>query len=417
MRSVLCCWVVGVFWLRLKLVGALPLPLPACQSSAEERQTEHKFHSDHTCNRMVMNDAASLEARQLRKMSFTPSQSMKISREQTLYCPTITTHEALLLDQEKDLVMGHKEGWILNNEATTPVSISFWDQEERRLVSAFNPDISPAHHDPHSIVNPGRWATVTAWQGHVFVMHQLEWVEGQLVQGRILATHRVGLVPIGAQFEPPPKMADISPLTDAAPETTASSTHKDLNERTPPNLMEFCNVLHKGFINEANFPLDLYFAGRRSDFSNQNKNSSSNHKMNETTLLHDDANDWNNLPSCQQKFKFHLGVHHNSVWHEPSQDPHHSLDDWQSPLKYEGTYVSHTFVARLQHDPSIIVEEYTVSPVTVRDCSKQDDDVNESVISMIPMQVDISMGSTNPSSFYIASSLHNSTHYKIEKNE
>eukprot|EP00550_Attheya_septentrionalis_P013140 CAMPEP_0198303680 /NCGR_PEP_ID=MMETSP1449-20131203/57010_1 /TAXON_ID=420275 /ORGANISM="Attheya septentrionalis, Strain CCMP2084" /LENGTH=708 /DNA_ID=CAMNT_0044006183 /DNA_START=140 /DNA_END=2265 /DNA_ORIENTATION=- len=369
-------------------------------------------------------------AHELRFAQFPPSQSMKIPREQTLFCPPITTHEALLLDQEISVMVGYKERWILKNEATKPVSVSFWDQEERKLVSAFNPDISPAHHDQEAIVYPGEWNAISTWQGHVFVMHQLEWVEGELVQGRILATHRVGLVPIGLNFEAPPlQMADI-PLTDPEPHTTAASTERtlsksastpgDLTERTPPNHTDvFCNVMHKGFINEANYPLDLYFAGHRPTFSNNN-----DHQQTKQTL--EDEKDSNNLPPCRHEFKLHLGAHHDhnnndARWDDPSQDAHHTLDDWGSPLKYDGTYVSHNFVARFHHDPSIIVQEYTVSPVIVRDCLTQEEskesifhqaDTVATTMPIIQDEISMSLSTSTISSFHLASSLStNSTIY------
>jgi hypothetical protein len=153
--------------------------LPACQSSADALQMERKFHSDHNCDRQRMNDPDTRAAHDLRLKKFPPSLFMKIPREQTLYCPPITaTNEALLLDEDDLVVVGHRERWILMNEGTKPISISFWWQKERKLVSAFNRYISPAQHDPGAIVNPGKWKTISAWQGHVFVMHQLELVDG-----------------------------------------------------------------------------------------------------------------------------------------------------------------------------------------------------------------------------------------------
>eukprot|EP00978_Attheya_sp_CCMP212_P034462 scaffold144394_cov62-Attheya_sp.AAC.2 len=435
MRSMLCFWVVAVclqvttkvYGLDLKRFRELVEALPACQSSKEELQTENKFHGDHTCNRRIMNDPLTHRAHELRFAQFPPSQSMKIPREQTLYCPPITTHEALLLDQEASVVVGYKERWIIKNEATKPVSVSFWLLEEQKLVSAFNPDISPAHHDQEAIIKPGEWSVVSGWQGHVFVMHQLEWVEGELVQDRILATHRVGLVPIGLNFEAPPQQMAATATNnnkDFPNERTPprpTSTHEDLTKQTLPNPTDFCHVIHKGFINEANYPVDLYFAGRRSTFSNNDNH----YKMNQTL---EDEKDSNNLPPCRHKFKLHLGAHHdhnnnNAGWDDPSRDAHHTLSDWESPLKYEGTYVSHTFVARFHHDPSTIVQEYTVSPVIVRDCSIQEDN-KESIIhqagtvtvatTMPIVQDEISMmisTSTIPS-FHLASSLsNNSTFY------
>jgi hypothetical protein len=246
MQSMLCFGVVAiylqvttkVYGLDLERFHELVEALPICQSSTEALQTEQMFHGDHTCDRRMRNDPVTRAPHDLRLKQFTPSQSMKIPREQTLYCPLITTHEALLLDQEVSVVVGHEEAWILKNEATKPVSISFWDQEERKLVSAFNPDISPAHHDPHAIIYPGDWKVATGWQGHVFVMHQLEWVEGELVQDRILATHRIGLVPIGLNFEAPPNMAAMPTKTSSSsepPNLSPTYNTDSTNERTPPN--------------------------------------------------------------------------------------------------------------------------------------------------------------------------------------
>eukprot|EP00978_Attheya_sp_CCMP212_P005110 scaffold11298_cov50-Attheya_sp.AAC.1 len=437
MLSVVFCLQVttGVYGLDLERFHELMEALPACQASMEALRTEEMFHGDRTCDRKMRNDPVTRAPHDLRLKEFTPSQSMKIPREQTLYCPPITTHEALLSDQEAPVVVGHNERWILNNEATKPVSVSFWSQKERKLVSAFNPNISPAHHDQEAIINPGGWRVGNGWQGHVFVMHQLEWVEGELVQGRILATHRIGLVPIGLNFEAPPNMAAMPTKTnssssseppnlpptynkDSTNEQTPSnptSTHKDFTtERAlsnsastpnPWNRMEFCNVANKGFINEANYPVDLYFAGHLSTVSNSNNHD----KFNETSDC--DENDSNNLPSCQQPFELHLGVHHDhnnndAGWNDPSQDAHHTLDDWESPLKYDGTYISHTFVARLHHDPSIIVQEYTVSPVIVRDCSIKEDN-KESIIHQAGT-VAMTSTSTIPS-FHLAAPLSNST--------
>ena len=397
-----------VYGMDFKQFNELMDALPACQSSTEALQMEHKFHGDHSCDRKLANDPVTHASRVLRLKEFPPSLSINLPREQTLYCPPVTaTNEALLLDEGDSVVEGHQERWILMNEGTKPISVSFWAQKERKLVSAYNRYISPAQHDPGAIVNPGKWRTITAWQGHVFVMHQLELVEGVLMQDRILATHRVGLVPIGLNFEAPSNANVPVPMM-------ATNNNKDfINERiptsNPPSPMgEFCNVMHKGFINEANYPVDLYFAERRSTFANTNNN----HTLSQTS--DGDENDSHNLPSCRQVLtNIHLGVHH-----DPSQDAHHTLNDWESPLRYVGTYVTHTFVARLHHDPSIIVQEYTVSPVIVRDCSIQEDNkdstVNQAatVATTVPIiQDELSMmisTSTYPS-IHLASSLSNST--------
>jgi hypothetical protein len=161
--------------------------------------------------------------------------------------------------------------------------------------------------------------------------------------------------------------------------------------------------MYKGFINEANYPVDLYFAGLQTSDR--------------------DENDSNNLPSCQQNFVQHLGVqhdhnNHDAGWDDPSQDARHTLSDWGSPLKYEGTYVTHTFVARLHHDPSIIVQEYTVSPVILRDCSLKEENKDSTIdegatvattVHIIQDELSMMISNSSYPSFHLDSSLSNST--------
>jgi len=39
--------------------------------------------------------------------------------------------------------------------------------------------------------------------------------------------------------------------------------------------------------------------------------------------------------------------------------------------KYEGSFIGHTFVARLASDPSVIIDKYTLEPTRIIDCPTQ----------------------------------------------
>jgi hypothetical protein len=67
--------------------------------------------------------------------------------------------------------------------------------------------------------------------------------------------------------------------------------------------------------------------------------------------------------SCHEQFKFHLGTNpysNNFHW------------DWDSQTKFEGTYVGHNFVFRLQAKDEIVVDSVTVLPTYVEDCGGPD---------------------------------------------
>jgi hypothetical protein len=36
--------------------------------------------------------------------------------------------------------------------------------------------------------------------------------------------------------------------------------------------------------------------------------------------------------------------------------------------KYEGSYIGHTFVARLASDPKVVIDRYTLEPTRIIDC-------------------------------------------------
>jgi hypothetical protein len=42
--------------------------------------------------------------------------------------------------------------------------------------------------------------------------------------------------------------------------------------------------------------------------------------------------------------------------------------DWESSTKFEGSFIGHTFIARLASDPNIVVDSYTVETTKIIDC-------------------------------------------------
>ena len=63
--------------------------------------------------------------------------------------------------------------------------------------------------------------------------------------------------------------------------------------------------------------------------------------------------------SCGEKFKFHLGTK------PATQD---FMFDWESSTKFEGSFIGHTFVARLASDPQVVIDSYTLEATKVTDC-------------------------------------------------
>uniref|UniRef100_A0A7S2VA82 Uncharacterized protein n=1 Tax=Entomoneis paludosa TaxID=265537 RepID=A0A7S2VA82_9STRA len=63
--------------------------------------------------------------------------------------------------------------------------------------------------------------------------------------------------------------------------------------------------------------------------------------------------------SCQEKFKFHLGL---------NRLPQDFMWGWDSATKFEGSFVGHSFAFRSAADPSILVETVTLQPTRIIDC-------------------------------------------------
>merc|ERR1712028_80297 len=64
--------------------------------------------------------------------------------------------------------------------------------------------------------------------------------------------------------------------------------------------------------------------------------------------------------TCAEQYKFHLGTL------PATQD---FMWDWNSSTKYEGSFIGHTFIARLANDPThTVIDTYTVTPTKIIEC-------------------------------------------------
>ena len=209
-------------------------------------------------------------------------------------------------------------------------------------VSAFDSNISPAHHDPRAILQPGEWKSLSVFLGHTFhVREMIDVGGGQLAPGRILVRHRAGPIPIRNKFGGPNLNCPVQAIIDPKPTEGFDRVPFDYNRR--------CNALFAMFINRMHCPVDIFYAGVDPTAINSKVQSNKDATTAPT-----------NMCTSGERFSFHLGVN-------PSARPDY-IDAWESPVAYEATYLTHKFVARLHHEPSIIVDEITIDKTYIQDC-------------------------------------------------
>jgi hypothetical protein len=211
----------------------------------------------------------------------------------------------------------------VENTASTPIAIA-WVTDGQEW-SPWHPDVKPQD-DPDCILKPGEWKAVPTFES--FVYHARELTEEG--PGNILLQHRAGLVPLG---NPNAYACDAS-LPDVEPIIPETAERKQEFARTPPHEVRRCNAIDLGFRNQVGCPLDVYWAGNIEQVPDQGFN-------------------------CDEQFKFHIGTK------PATQD---FMWDWESSTKFEGTYIGHTFVARLTSNPEVVIDSYTLQPTRVIDC-------------------------------------------------
>ncbi|KAL3914709.1 MAG: hypothetical protein SGILL_005992, partial [Bacillariaceae sp.] len=138
------------------------------------------------------------------------------------------------------------------------------------------------------------------------------------------------LVPIGNPYDYPcdASLPDIEPFD---PDTGATSA--PFQRSVAPEVRP-CNTIDVGFRNQVGCPIHVYWANQLEDIPEEGF-------------------------SCGEKFRFHLGT-------KPA--PQDFFEDWNSITKFEGSFIGHTFVARLASDPSVVIDTHTLQPTRVIDC-------------------------------------------------
>jgi hypothetical protein len=214
--------------------------------------------------------------------------------------------------------------WIVENTSKNPVVVSWVVNGVE--YSPFEPDKS-AMEDPRAILKPGEWTSVPTWESFVYHVREID-EDGSA--GKVVLQYRAGLVPIGNPHDYPcdASLPDVEPF-DPVTGVTAAPFQRT---KTPP--VRPCNTIDIGFRNQVGCPIHVYWANQLSDIPEQGF-------------------------SCGEKFKFHLGT-------KPA--PQDFFRDWNSMTKFEGSFIGHTFVARLASDPSVIIDTYTLQPTRIIDC-------------------------------------------------
>lgn len=241
-----------------------------------------------------------------------------VPNQQTVICP----REVQNLESPS-AKMGFDTVWIVENTASTPIAIG-WVTDGQEW-SPWHPDVKPQD-DPDSILQPGEWKAVPTFES--FVYHAREITEEG--PGNILLQHRAGLVPLG---NPNAYSCDAS-LPDVEPVMPETAERELEFARTPTHEQRKCNTIDLGFRNQVGCPLHVYWAGNLKEVPDQGFN-------------------------CGEQFKFHVGTK------PATQD---FMYDWESTTKFEGTFIGHTFVARLASNPEIVIDSYTLQPTRVMDC-------------------------------------------------
>jgi hypothetical protein len=292
------------------------VPVPECYMAPVLPQ----YHDEDRC---AILPKAFAEAKQTRSEQYATLRdgatgATMVPNQQTVICP----REVQNLENPS-AIKGFDTVWIVENTASTPIAIA-WVTDGQEW-SPWHPDVKPQD-DPDCILKPGEWKAVPTFES--FVYHARELTEEG--PGNILLQHRAGLVPLGNKNGNP---CDAS-LPDVEPITPETAERKEEFARTPTHGVRRCNTIDLGFRNQVGCPLNVYWAGNIEEVPDQGFN-------------------------CGEHFKFHIGTK------PATQDFMH---DWESSTKFEGTFIGHTFVARLASNPEVVIDSYTLQPTRVIDC-------------------------------------------------
>lgn len=245
-----------------------------------------------------------------------------VPNQQTVVCPI----ELESLENPSAMV-GLDTTWIVENTSSNPVVLSqVIDGVE---WSPFQPKVLAPQDDPLATLRPGDWVSVPTYESHVYHAREVSPETGK--PGPVVLQHRAGLIPVGNpnQYDCDPNLPDVEPVNPRTAERVP-----EFRRSPTPEVSRPCNTVDISFRNQVGCPLHVYWANRLDEVPTEGF-------------------------SCGEMFKFHLGT-------KPA--PQDFVLDWDSATKFEGSYVGHTFVARLASDPSIVIDSYTVQPTRIIDC-------------------------------------------------
>ncbi|MGK3758578.1 MAG: hypothetical protein ACI8RD_010893 [Bacillariaceae sp.] len=273
-----------------------------------------------------------------------------VPNQQTVTCP-MDNVESL---ENEMAVKGFDTTWIVENTSMKHVVVA-WIIDGIEY-SPFHPDMK-AIEDPMAIIKPGDWISVPTFES--FVYHVREIIDDGAL-GNIVLQHRIGMIPIGKPSDRnycAKKPLDVEPYTPDLELKKTESGRLGTSDRP-------CNTIDIGFRNQVGCPLSVYYASTLTEVPDKGF-------------------------SCDENYKFHMGTQSSS------QD---FMWDWNSATKYEGSYIGHTFVARLASDPSVIIQKYTLEPTKIIDCpTSKKQQMVAAVSNNEAEEVTITQGITLPS--------------------
>jgi len=280
------------------------------------------FHHPHFCETRPSRPEKGHEGRALiyQKLKESGTGASLVPNQQTVTCPM---GEVQSLENEM-AVKGFDTTWIVENTSTKNAVVA-WSIDEFEW-SPFHPDLK-AIDDPKAMIRPGEFISVPTFESFVYHVREIG-DDGAL--GNIVLQHRVGMIPIGNphnNIQCDAKSLDVEPYSPGLELEEPEFGREGVRERP-------CNTIDIGFRNQVGCPLSVYWANTLEEVPEQGF-------------------------SCAEKYHFHMGTQASS------QD---FMWDWNSETKYEGSFIGHTFVARLASDPSVVIQKYTLETTKIIDC-------------------------------------------------
>jgi len=322
-----------------------------------------EYHLDTVCNKRAQNTFQDSLGRGRIREWLQQEGIYHVPNRRTHHCPPAPLIDMFQHFNSSDptYLYGYPTMWIVHNTAKTPVVVSWVDRSKRiqtndginyyQEVSAIDGKTSPAHHDPNAILQPGQWRMIDTFDGHVFYVRRLDGSS----MGPVVMQHRVGLIPVQNVFGHAleqfcdPNDPDIEPTVEVGDDHHKERAPEFKRSLRPP--LRACNTQDIGFRNLVGCPLNVYYSGT--------------YNMTGSPRQADEACSLTQK-SCHEEFKFHLGKN-------PYSDDFHW--GWDSQTKFEGTFVGHNFVFRLQANDHIVVDTVTVEPTYVLDCPNIPDSI------------------------------------------